>query len=1729
MRRITSATPGAARLRQGAGRAAALLVMLLSAASQALAQAPPPPALVSPSGSVDTGTPTYTWNAISGVTEYQLQVFRGSVIHVNVWLNASSVCTGGTCAHTPSTALTPHDYQWKVRSKNASGTGSWSAPMNFNAAPTNWNGSTCAKFALGDFNGDGRADRLCQISGVVNVSLATAEGFTSEISNPASWVYAAVGSTPSVADVDRDGKADLIFYDNFDGKFWVSKSLGTSFQDVVLWGTASAGGTTCRIDGYIAGTGDMNGDGLVDVFCKLTTSGKIYVGLHNGTNGFSFSQFANYTCHATSQRVGVVDLDGDGKDDWYCMGGDAIIRGLLSNGSSFQASTFDSYGPFCTFVDWQIADLNADGKPDIMCAANGKVAFSTGRSFAEETTFAAGGCTPSKYFPADLDGDGVVEIVCNTNGAPTNDIQVRRWNGTSLSAAATWKSNWCLDKVFAADFTGDGKTDLLCDTNQSVVSAGTAGVQADLLEEVQNGLGGTTTVTYAPSVNFPDAQMPSPSFPNTNNVGVRHLVTALTVEDGRGGSSTLSFSYYGGRMDAKERQFLGYAKVKSTSPCLAEEMDCPYTETWYSQNLPSLGSPTLVERRDGTGTLLAKTASTYSETVATVLPRKALLTRVDNFTYGSGGASKHTYATFTHDTYGNKTQAISYGEAGLSGDELQTDSIFTVNTGAYIVSRVGRIEQRLPGGPLLAAKEFLYDGATSYTNAPVKGNLTKVRGLKTAPSTFVSRTIGYDSWGNPTSVTDETNRTVTTTFDGTHHLFAVKVENGASETVTTTWDQACGLPTQVTDANSKSTTMQYDTLCRRTRTDLPPSVGGYEIASYLNLGDSTLQRTRVETPPATGVTGNNWTEAYFDGLGRTYLTKKRGPTTSQTIVTERTYNSRGAVATSTAPYYEGGNTQNTTYEYDALDRATRVVHPDGNDVQTAYGLWEVTTTDENGKSATAGYDAYGRAIVRKRNLGAQVLETESTYDPLGRLTGMTDPLGNAWSWTFDALGRMTARSDPDAGSWSYAYDDAGRMISQTDAKSQTTTFTYDSLVGRATGKTSGVGTTTLTYSQPRSGFDNVGRVTTINSPGTTLKIDYDALGRAVKNTRTIDAVDYVFQKRFDASGSVTGLTYPDGYEVGPVPNPITYDSAGRLKTVPGFVTNVLYDAAGQPTQRTNANSTQTIWTYTPERGFLTAIDTSGPAVVQDLDYLVDDVGMVTQVTSTVTNEGWSYQYDDLYRLTQATNLSTPSNTQSWTYDELGRISYNSRVGNYSYPAVGLPRPHGPSSVNGVAYTYDANGNRCSEGGASCTTGGQRFSWDADNRISQVTVGSASTTFNYDASGERIKKTATGVTSIYPLGDDYEVTNGTITKYISIGGLGVVAKRVGTTNYWLHTDRLGNIQAITDSTGAMAQRRTYRPYGEKIADTTGHVESRGWIDQREDETGLTYLHARYYDPQVATFLSPDPIGPRGGLNSFAYAFGNPSNFSDRTGLNPDEKPPSVFPSDITCWSQLPGQPGCPGSQFQDMSTYWSWAYNNSVFSDLFSKQFPIVGGFENNVFAWLRDKAQERMDRRAARLNAGENPPVQQTEPNTDPPNTDNPNTSGPGSGPTTIITSEVGGVEIRLEVGNQGLVGAAVQLTGAGSVTLGDYTVPANTFAAVRLDGEGLEVATSNPIQVDGFLLFNGTVSFLRFDGAGNVATSNATVNWAPDAVARWWTVSQIGNQEAAVRSMRRLLLAGRW
>jgi hypothetical protein len=137
--------------------------------------------------------------------------------------------------------------------------------------------------------------------------------------------------------------------------------------------------------------------------------------------------------------------------------------------------------------------------------------------------------------------------------------------------------------------------------------------------------------------------------------------------------------------------------------------------------------------------------------------------------------------------------------------------------------------------------------------------------------------------------------------------------------------------------------------------------------------------------------------------------------------------------------------------------------------------------------------------------------------------------------------------------------------------------------------------------------------------------------------------------------------------------------------------------------------------------------------------------------------------------------------------------------------------------------------------------------------------------------------------------------------------------------------------------------------------------------------------------------------------------------------------------------------------------------------------------------------------------------------------------TGPGVDlPTTTVSGTVGGVEVRVEVDDGGLVGVSAKLTDQSPVTLGDYTVPPNTFAAVRLYGDDLDVGTTNPIAVDGPLMFNGNVSFLRFNSAGDVIDSNINLNFMPGFLARYLLSTEVGNQGPAVQTAHKILMQGR-
>jgi RHS repeat-associated protein len=1338
--------------------------------------------------------------------------------------------------------------------------------------------SWCQAIAMsGDFNGDGRTDQLCYATTgtpTAKVSLATASGFAT----PTTWLSGQAFTQPVFADFNNDGKADVALYDNWTGEFRVALSTGSAFAAPTVWGSAAAtapggGAAACRVDPASVGSGDFNGDGLKDVYCKSVNPANPYqfIGLSNGTSAFTFSVFGALGCDTYDARTGAIDFDGDGKDDWFCVGyQNNLFAVFTSDGTQFLYPAFGSLdGSFCSSGGYILADLNGDGRTDAACN-NGKVALSTGRAFAVQGAY-GGWCFAehSEFFGADVDGDGASEIVCNNPGSTATDIQVRKWNGQALAAAETWRADWCSGKVSSGDWNGDGKSDLHCTTTARPAVAGTGGRLVDIVNGVNNGLGGSVQLVYTPSS----------AFVHTNNPSVKQTITSLTIADGRGWSATTTFEYAGGLMDWKERRFLGFRYAKKTLPCLAGESSCPYEETWFKQDLASAGSPETLQRHAGSGNILAQQTFAYA-TNGTTIPRTSLLTGETSYSYGMLGCpspscaqEKRVSLAHSYDAYGNRTQTTFTGDVSAGGDEKSVSWDYRPNASAFIVGRLAREQHFDQAGALKAATRLRYDLASTWDQPPTKGHVTETEKWLDTENRWTVAPTRYDSWGNAISIKDATNRGNTITYDPTYHLYPETVTNAAGESETTLWDAVCGLPRQHTDANLQLTYLQSDALCRRTRADLP--LGGFEATYYRDFGDPNWQRVVVETPPAVPGGTNQYAAQHFDGLGRGFYTLAKGPTPSQSILTQTTFNARGAVASQTAPYYVGAATYTTSYGYDGLDRVVSIGHPDGHSVGKSYGLWSETTTDENGRPTTLRFDGYGRVRVKEETLNGQTLQTVFTYDSLGRQIGLTDPVNLTWSWVFDSLGRNTRKNDPDTGIWNWVYDDEGRVTQQTDAKHQRVETSYD-VAGRPSGRRTYnsdgglTSTVTLAYGEARPDQFNVGRLTSVTAPGNNLlRKGYDARGRAFWNWRQIDQFEYLARTAFDAAGRVLSVQYPDG-TVGPH----GYDGAGRLRSISGIVSEVLYDASGHPTSRTNANGTTTQASYSPARGFLQTISTTGPLPVQQLDYTNDPTGRLEGVTSAHPRESWSYDYDDLYRLVASTGTDGDTiESQTWQYDAIGRMAYNSRIGTYTYGSAHAPLTAGPNS-----YSYDLNGNMVSGGGRTLT-------WDVNNLVTQAN----GTQFVYDGMGERIKKSTGSSVSRYPFGDDYEITNGTVTRYISAPGLGVIAKVVQGQTYWLHTDRLGSIQAITDQVGQVVQRRTYRAFGEKIADTTGHVESRGWIDQRNDgETGLTYLHARYYDPALGVFISPDPIGAQ--LNAYAYGPPDPVNGTDRSGLDLKPCPP-----------------------------------------------------------------------------------------------------------------------------------------------------------------------------------------------------------------------------------------------
>jgi RHS repeat-associated protein len=281
-----------------------------------------------------------------------------------------------------------------------------------------------------------------------------------------------------------------------------------------------------------------------------------------------------------------------------------------------------------------------------------------------------------------------------------------------------------------------------------------------------------------------------------------------------------------------------------------------------------------------------------------------------------------------------------------------------------------------------------------------------------------------------------------------------------------------------------------------------------------------------------------------------------------------------------------------------------------------------------------------------------------------------------------------------------------------------------------------------------------------------------------------------------------------------------------------------------------------------------------PFLPHHFDY--DAASRITQIDDV--DGSTDYTYDKTNQLTAAD--ASYRSDESYSYDDNGNrtnTGYQTGTNNQL------------TSDGTYTYTYDDEGNLIQRVGNGTT---RSFSWDYRNRLTSVTEnGGAIATYTYDVMDRRITKTAPGSTTQFVYDGDNVILefNGTATLSVRyLQGLGVdqvLAQEQAGNVSWMLTDHLGTVRDLVNNAGSVVNHFTYDSFGKVLSSTPGGVDTRYKYTGREldQETGLYYYRARYFDANVGRFIGQDPIGFSAGDNNLYRYVGNEvTNHRDPSG-------------------------------------------------------------------------------------------------------------------------------------------------------------------------------------------------------------------------------------------------------
>lgn len=314
--------------------------------------------------------------------------------------------------------------------------------------------------------------------------------------------------------------------------------------------------------------------------------------------------------------------------------------------------------------------------------------------------------------------------------------------------------------------------------------------------------------------------------------------------------------------------------------------------------------------------------------------------------------------------------------------------------------------------------------------------------------------------------------------------------------------------------------------------------------------------------------------------------------------------------------------------------------------------------------------------------------------------------GQIRAFEYDSLARLTKACNPETGTATcattplpssgleqYTYDVNGNPLTKTDARGITTTNTgYDAL-NRPHGRTYPDGTPAVTYTYDQDTKGALSSVSiSINALAYSTAYTHDAFGRIKSSTQTTAGQPYVFNYQYSLSDRLKQIQYPWGRTVNYVP-----DSAGRISAVQNGATlanyaTLSYTAPGGISTLAMANGITEQLTWN-DRMQVTQL-AAGPALTLGFRFCpgsnlpscptVNNTGNNGNLRSqTIVAPGLSltqtYTYDNIDRLTGASETGTGSWNETYHYDGPVGSTYGKPMGGHEYPQRAAPADAGDAA------------------------------------------------------------------------------------------------------------------------------------------------------------------------------------------------------------------------------------------------------------------------------------------------------------------------------------------------------------------------------------------------------------------------------------------------------------------